>query len=164
MGMLCILDLTCKYGIFKGDINMEHLRLWVNNLLNSLEVQVDKEISKKVIEKCGRICANECGAITEVEEIKRSLNGNKDIDIILERMNQKEIGGGNLKRENQTIYGIYEKCYCPSRNLIDNKNYCSCTLGWTKEVFEKVLEKPVQTTLLQSIARGDKICMISIKY
>ena len=143
---------------------MEHLKYWVNNLMDSLETEVDEETSRKIIEKCGRICAKECGAINKVEEIKNNQKCSMDIDILLEKMNQAGIGGGKLKREGSRIYGIYEKCYCPSRSLISNNNYCTCTQGWVKEVFEKVLEKSVDVTLEQAIARGDKICKFRVEY
>ncbi|WP_105619862.1 DUF6144 family protein [Vallitalea okinawensis] len=143
---------------------MEHLQHWINNLMNSLESETEKELSNKIIENCGRVCAKECGATNEVKKIITSLNDHNDIDIILERMNLAGIGGGKLHRIDNHIYGIYETCYCPSRNLINNTSFCNCTKGWLKEVFEDILGKTIDVKLEQTIAQGDSMCKFQISY
>ena len=143
---------------------MESLKSWTNNLVNTLELELDKDISEKIIDKCGRICANECGATKEVEEIVRSLGDTVSVDSIIEKMNKAGIGGGKLRKEGNVIVGIYDQCYCPSRKHIKSNIYCRCTQGWVKEVFEKILERKVDVVLENSIAWGDEICKFVVTY
>lgn len=143
---------------------MEFFKSWVNNLVNTLEKELDKEVSDKIIENCGRICANECGATKDVKEIVKFLGHNFNIDSIIEKMNAAGIGGGKLERKENTIIGVYEQCYCPSREHINSNIYCRCTQGWLKEVFEKILEKKVNVNLEKSIAWGDEICKFIVTF
>lgn len=143
---------------------MEFLKSWTNNLVNTLEKELDKGVSEKIIENCGRICANECGATKEVEEIVKSLGNNVSVDSIIEKMNKAKIGGGKLRKDGNVIIGVYEQCYCPSRKHIKSNMYCRCTQGWVKEVFERVLEKKVDVVLEKSIAWGDEICKFIVTY
>jgi predicted hydrocarbon binding protein len=143
---------------------MEFLKSWTNNLVNTLEKELDKGVSEKIIENCGRICANECGATKEVEEIVKSIRHTVSVDLIIEKMNKAGIGGGKLKKNENSIIGVYEQCYCPSRKHIKSNMYCRCTQGWVKEVFEMVLEKKVDVVLEKSIAWGDEICKFIVTY
>lgn len=143
---------------------MEFLKSWTNNLVNTLEKELDKGVSEKIIENCGRICANECGATKEVEEIVKSIRHTVSIDLIIEKMNKAGIGGGKLRKNENSIIGVYEQCYCPSRKHIKSNMYCRCTQGWVKEVFEMVLEKKVDVVLEKSIAWGDEICKFIVTY
>jgi predicted hydrocarbon binding protein len=143
---------------------MEFLKSWTNNLVNTLEKELDKGVSEKIIENCGRICANECGATKEVEEIVKSIRHTVSVDLIIEKMNKAGIGGGKLRKNENSIIGVYEQCYCPSRKHIKSNMYCRCTQGWVKEVFEMVLEKKVDVVLEKSIAWGDEICKFIVTY
>jgi predicted hydrocarbon binding protein len=143
---------------------MEYLKSWTNNLVNTLETELDKSVSEKIIENCGRICAKECGATKEVEEIIKSLGNTASVDSIIEKMNNAGIAGGKLRKDGNVIVGIYEQCYCPSRKHIKSNLYCKCTQGWVKEVFEMVFDKKVDVVLEKSIAWGDEICKFIVTY
>lgn len=143
---------------------MEFLKSWTNNLVDALEVELDKGISEKIIENCGRICAKECGAAKEVEEIVKSLGDTVSVDSIIKEMNRTGIGGGKLSKEGNVIIGIYDHCYCPSRKHIKSNIYCRCTQGWVKEIFERVVVKKVDVVLEKSIAWGDEICKFIVTY
>ena len=142
---------------------MNNLKFWTNNLVNTLKKELNKDLSERIIENCGRICANECGATKEVEEIIKSLGDNASIDAIIESMN-KGFCEGRLKKEGNTVIGIYNQCYCPSRKSVQSGLYCKCTQGWAKEVFEKALGKKVDVVLEKSIAWGDEICKYVVTY
>lgn len=143
---------------------MDFLKSWTNNLVNSIELEVDKSMSEKIIENCGRACAKEGGAVKEAEEIVKSLGENASVDSIIEEMNKAGIGGGKLSREGNVIVGVYDQCYCPSRKHIKSNIYCRCTQGWVKEVFERILGKKVDVVLEKSIAWGDNVCKFNVTY
>ncbi|WP_297423868.1 DUF6144 family protein [Clostridium sp.] len=142
---------------------MEFLKSWTNNLVDTLEKELGKELSEKVIENCGRICANECGAMKEVEEIIKSLGDTDSVDIIIEKMN-KGFCEGRLRKEGNTITIVYKQCNCPNRKHVESNSYCMCTRGWAKEVFEKVIGKDVDVVLEEAIAWGDESCKVIITY
>jgi hypothetical protein len=137
---------------------------WSNYLVDSLEKELDKDMSNKIIENCGRICANECGAIKEVDEMVKSIGTSAGVDSIIERMNFTGIGGGKLQKYGNVITGEYDHCYCPSRKYIASNKYCNCTVGWVKEVFERILKSKITVVLEKSIAWGDEVCKFIITY
>lgn len=134
---------------------MEHLKHWLQNLLDSLEINADNETSTRVIEQCGRTCARECGAVETAEKVRSSLADKNDIDELLKAMNEVGTGGGKLRREGNIIIGTYDRCYCDIPQHIKSPIYCNCTQGWAKEVFEKALGKPVEVKLEKAIGSGD---------
>lgn len=75
----------------------------------------------------------------------------------INEMNQAGIGGGQLKREGNIIYGIYMECYCPSGKDISSPIYCNCTKGWAKAVFEMVLERAVDVNLEEGYRMGGRV-------
>jgi predicted hydrocarbon binding protein len=143
---------------------MDHLKSWINTLLHTIETEVDSDLGKRIIESCGKVCANDGGVLKEVNKLKHKMKDNKDVDLLINEMNKAGIAGGQLKREDNIIYGVYEKCYCPSRKDIDSPIYCNCTQGWAKAVFEIALERPVEVRLEKAIAWGDECCQFVIKY
>ena len=52
-----------------------------------------------------------------------------------------------------------ENCYCP---LVDKsitpKDFCNCSMGWAKQTYETVFEKPVKVTIEESILFGGERC------
>jgi Predicted hydrocarbon binding protein (contains V4R domain) len=143
---------------------MEFLKSWTNNLVDTLEKELDKDSSEKIIENCGCICANECGATKEVGEIVKSLGNTVSVDSIGHKMNEAGIGGGKLRKDGNVIIRVYEQCYCSSRKHIKSNIYCRCTQGRVKEVFERALERKVDVALEKSIAWGDEICKFIVTY
>ena len=41
--------------------------------------------------------------------------------------------------------------------------FCYCSRGWMKEVFETIVEKPVDVNLIESVKRGGEACRFTVR-
>ena len=63
----------------------------------------------------------------------------------------------------------YYYCHCPRiRDLFLNNeklidvNYCYCSAGFTKDIWEYILQKKVRVEIIESLMKGDDVCKIAI--
>jgi predicted hydrocarbon binding protein len=130
---------------------------WISNLMESMDEHLDDEEKISLLERCGRACA-ERHARAEALKHKGELDG------WLGRF-RKWVGSENVKKEGNTVQITYSKCLCPlvqDRSPLMSKTYCNCSRGWLKEVFETVVEKPVEVKLEDSIMQGGDQCRFTI--
>jgi predicted hydrocarbon binding protein len=133
------------------------LETWVTNLVDSIDAHLDQATRTALMESCGRACAQR-GAV----ESAKQCHG--DIDNLVSTL-EKWIGKGNAHRDGSLVHLVYPKCFChlvaegPER-LPDT--YCLCSRGWLKEVFETVLNHPVEVELLESVKRGAGGCRFAV--
>lgn len=67
--------------------------------------------------------------------------------------------------ENGSLYLIYPQCYCSCVKRVDkpiSKVWCYCTLGYTKRMFEHILERKTKVELLESVKSGGSRCLIQV--
>ena len=85
-------------------------------------------------------------------------------DSVLEKVNKLN-QGFTLEYDGKDFYLIYPQCYCSCVKRIGEtlpKEWCYCTLGYTKRMFQYIFDKEVQVELLSSIKMGDDNCKIRI--
>lgn len=61
---------------------------------------------------------------------------------------------------------IHNYCHCPiARSLMDEmpSTFCCCSGGWVKQLWEGVLERPLEVRLTESILKGDERCTHSFE-
>jgi predicted hydrocarbon binding protein len=134
---------------------------WIKQLVDDLPDTIGVDTANLVMESCGQQCIGQ--SILEKAIFLRK--GSRDIDEFLDKLNQAHIGGGKLRREDQTIYASYDRCYCGSvskTRVPISTTYCHCSCGWYKKLFETALEKSVTVELIDSIVRGAKSCQFII--
>jgi hypothetical protein len=71
-----------------------------------------------------------------------------------------------LHRDGEVIYAAYDRCYCGSVNKTRElflATYCHCSCGWYQQLFETLLDRPVEVELLGSILQGDERCRFLIR-
>lgn len=63
----------------------------------------------------------------------------------------------------------YHCCHCPRiREAIRSsgpkisKTYCYCGAGFYKDIWEKILQQPVEVEVLETVLEGDDVCKIAI--
>ncbi len=63
----------------------------------------------------------------------------------------------------------YYYCHCPRiRDLFLNNekpldvNYCYCSAGFTKDIWEYILQREVKVEIIESLMKGDEVCKIAI--
>jgi predicted hydrocarbon binding protein len=135
---------------------------WIGSLVDRLEDEVGERVAKAVMVDCGR----QCIARSALKRAHRLWQEAEDIDDFLDKLNQTHIGGGNLGREGDIVYGFYGRCYCGSVSKAKERLssvYCSCSRGWYEELFETALERSVEVELLDSIVQGAEVCRFAIR-
>ncbi len=126
---------------------------WILSLMENMDEHLDEEAKINLLEECGRACA-ERHAKTEALKHKGNLNGWLSVF-------KRWVGSENVQKEDNVVRLTYSKCLCPlvqDRPPLMSKTYCNCSRGWLKEVFETVMEKPVEVKLEDSIMQGGKQC------
>jgi len=135
--------------------------LGIQNLMNILDESLHWKTRRELMQSCGRRCICDSTLKMAVRLQKKA----KDLDELLELMNQSHIGGGHLRLEGNTIHAEYHRCYCGSVSNTEipfSSTYCHCSCGWYRQLFETVLKKPVTVELLGSIIQGDDRCRFLI--
>ncbi|MGB9301408.1 MAG: DUF6144 family protein [Anaerolineae bacterium] len=130
---------------------------WIENLMGAMDAHLDQGTKAALMESCGRACAR-LGAIGSAEKCQG------DVDKLVTTL-EKWIGEGNAQRDGDVVHVVYPRCLChlvakgPER-LPDT--YCLCSRGWLKEMFETVVNHPVEVALLESVKRGAKQCRFTV--
>jgi len=109
------------------------------------------------VENCGRKCVHP----NIIQKVGQVYDEVKDIDVLIERLNEFGIGGGHLRREQNKIYASYDRCYCGHAANYKEQipgAYCNCSRGWFLELFEQTLKAPVKVELVNSIIKGGEKC------
>ena len=133
----------------------------IRSIMDRLDREMDEETRWAIMEACGRRCI---GAST-LREARRLQQEAQDLDDLLRRLNQARIGGGHLQREGWVIHAAYDRCYCGSVSKTRepfSATYCHCSCGWYQQLFETLLDAPVEVELLGSIIQGDERCQFLI--
>jgi predicted hydrocarbon binding protein len=134
---------------------------WIGSLIGDLTIELGPDEAKKVMEACGKKCFGQSIIRKAIQLRKES----RDIDDLLDKLNQTHIGGGRLHRDGNLVHASYERCYCGSvsktRQPISTV-YCQCSCGWYQKLFETILGKPVQVELIDSIIHGAETCQFVI--
>jgi predicted hydrocarbon binding protein len=129
-------------------------------LLKITDSYLDDEVKKIVLESLGRECAKESKSYFE--------NFINNPEGFLTELKKSWIDSAEYNKETQTIKVIGKKtdsCFCPFVDKsITPKEFCTCSLGHNKEVYETILGKTVEVTLDESILRGGERCSFSINF
>ncbi len=132
---------------------------WISNLMVNMDRQMEKGEKIRLLEECGRACAKRHAQ-------KEALKSRGNVDAWLATM-KKWVGENNVKKEGNAVRVIYSKCLCPlvqDGPSLKSDTYCNCSRGWLKEVFETVVEKPVEVKLEDSIMKGGQQCRFTIDW
>jgi len=137
---------------------LKHSHKWIKSLTESLDSQCKPELRAKILESCGRNCIPR-SFIKRAQILKKE---SKDMNDFLEKLGKK---WKHMQRDNDNVYIVYEKCYCPLVKDYPEKlspTWCNCSRGWIKELFESALERPVEVKLEKSIKQGDSLCKFEL--
>jgi predicted hydrocarbon binding protein len=142
--------------------NLAFTNTWIKSLLDNLEQNMDKEELVKTLEDCGRNCCKSSGFYKKAQE---SMEKSQNLDEFLNRLQRV---WNHVHKEENRVYVVYEKCYCPLGRALAKqypeqlRDFCNCSVGWVKEMFESAMKKPVKVELKKSIIRGDNMCRFEV--
>jgi len=130
---------------------------WISDLMKNMDRHMGDEEKIRLLEECGRACAERHA---KAEALKHKGNLENWLHVL-----KKWVGSENIQREANGVRVMYSKCLCPlvqDHPPLMSKTYCNCSRGWLKEVFETVVEKPVEVKLEDSIMQGGKQCRFTV--
>jgi hypothetical protein len=150
---------------------IEFTEKWVVRFFNVLDSNLDEPTRKKIMMANGKACL-----LAWQKETNKTPRAQA---ITMERFKNwiKEKGSHEYQVEGNTIYfqylsaaetGLRSKehhCLCPMVETNPSglsPTYCSCSLGYVKEMHEQLFKKPVEVELLSSVLRGDPRCKFKI--
>ncbi len=139
----------------------QYCDLWVRRLMKNIDGTLKEADRKKLLEANGRACFRSSNGEPKAPPAPDALD-----KFIAER--QKSDGADAIRREGNAIYIALKnpgKCYCPliGDNLKDMPaTYCQCSVGYTKENFERLTGKPVKVELLESVLAGGRECRFKV--
>jgi len=143
---------------------------WVVRFMGVLDSTLDDATKKMVMEENGRRCYHNW--------TKES--GRKIKPVTLEQYKKwvgKHESDGSIRFEGNVIHFQYMsaaetglpskegECLCP---LVESKPkglsaiYCHCSVGYVKEWHERLLRRPVDVELVESVLNGGKRCRFKI--
>ena len=149
-----------QYPLSKAaDIDKEFT--WAESICADLENEFDDEMVKTIRMDC--VCGPDMGNLSNFKNMYQS---STDLEEFVSNINNQN-QGFTIEYDDNALYYIYPECYCPCVNRIDkpiSKTWCFCTLGYTKKMFEYILDRKVDVSLIESIKTGGSICKIKVTY
>ena len=158
---------------------------WIKGAMERLEALVDEERRKQImIKTCPHTYPRK-----RIEKLRKLYEQLGSIDKLLEVMyNDKSYGGTSYydcpQRKGNTVYitkvpcnpRSHEKaqtelerkltyCHCPwARAALKTSTkvsptFCYCSASWDKQLWEGILERPVEVEIVKTLLNGDNCCV-----
>jgi hypothetical protein len=129
---------------------------WLSDLLESMDINLDRETQEKIVGNCGKACFNRHQFKKDI-----AINGSGDLDKLIESYKKNF----EIWKDGDTVhirYGeVSQNCYCPAANYRTpkpNDIHCECTRNTHKAIFEAALGRPFRVDVAESLRRGGKTC------
>jgi len=134
---------------------------WLNDLLATMAVELDRETQVKLIEGCGRGCYDRFSFKQDIAHA-----GQGDLAKLIEAYRRTF----EIWREGDEVHIRYGEvspgCYCPAARAIpimSNDLHCECTRATHQMIFETALGHPVHIEILETVRRGGKTCHFMVQ-
>jgi hypothetical protein len=131
-----------------------------SKLMEILNSYVNEDEKKKILESLGRECSKE-----NKDFYSRFANSP---DLYFEEVKKNWVEDVIFDKNKNVIRVIGKKtdnCYCP---LVDKaitpKEFCNCSVGWAKQLYETVFGKAVNITIEESILMSGNRCSHKITF
>ena len=149
---------------------MDHLKLWVIDLLDGINENQQNETCTKLLKGCGRECAKR-NALPHMDRLKSELAQFTDMEEIV-KLIPIATGAECTPEENGFIvsYNRGRGCDCALvRDLAQDGHVvstaiCNCTLGFHETYWSTMFDRPVSVELLETFLRGGDCCSQRITF
>lgn len=148
-------------GALPGSPSPGRQKRFIRDALTQLNSLRGRQSTEQVMRACGRLCISNA-TLLEARRLYREEG--KHLDPFLHALNIRQIGGGRLRRNGETITAEYETCYCGAaqKNKGLPEQYCACSEGWFEQLFSFALEREVSARRLNTILAGGACCLFEI--
>ncbi|HBR31440.1 MAG: DUF6144 family protein [Eubacteriales bacterium] len=141
---------------------------WANEVCSYLENNYNDDQIKRIRMGCS------CTPPPKyIEAVKKLYQESESLDEFCEKYNAAYGGNhslwheGNAVENTAVLFFSYPHCYCDCVQRVDgivSKTWCLCTLGYTKKLFDAVLECDTEVELIESVKTGGNRCVMSISH
>jgi hypothetical protein len=142
----------------QSDSKVEACQVRFAKLVGILNQNLDPAERKKIFETLGRECARQYHDL--IDKYKGDVKG-------FLAMGQTQWMEKAEYDEQAGTIRIVDKgpnCSCPLvKPGMTPPEFCDCTLGWQKEAYSTMLQRPVEAELEESILRGGRRCVFRIR-
>jgi effector-binding domain-containing protein len=148
---------------------------WLSGVISNLESVAEEEEISEIICRCAHVRPE-----ADIETYRKAWEKNNDIDDVIKAYDKAQDWVEPPRREGNVVYvskiprdkEAWEKaetledkikaaCFCPIvYEMLDKtpRLFCYCGGGWARQIFERVLNKPVKVELVKTITKGDNVC------
>ena len=153
----------------RADVRIKFAENWVHRLMTVLDTELDDKTARRLMHASGRACfldwLNHGGPEIEVttieeyaEKVRDRTDGAVSVDgntIYFQYMSAAETGEASEEGA----------CLCP---LVESKpeglshTFCQCSVGYVKQWYDMMFQKPVTVELLDSVLMGGPRCRFKI--
>ncbi|HYH01401.1 MAG TPA: hypothetical protein VD837_19905 [Terriglobales bacterium] len=140
---------------------LDSARLRYAKFIEVLGRELDEATKKRLLQALGRECAIQYRDVTW-DKFKGDIKG------FLKAVQEPSGWVAKAEYDEQAgtirIVDRQKRCTCP---LVQKSgtpaDQCECTLGWQKETYSRILGRPVEAEIEESILRGGSRCVYLIK-
>jgi predicted hydrocarbon binding protein len=154
------------------DADSRQIAGWIKEAMERLDKAADKKTRSRVMEECGRSCAEASETIQRAVAKRKKY---KSLDEFLEAEKRKLLPGMRLEREGKVLYQYYMpwafsrsmRCFCsllsglPAEETV-SPTYCQCSRGFALKMWESLLGRPVKVDVVATAVSGAKECKFKI--
>jgi len=138
--------------------NKKRIIQWTNSILHEIS-ELDHNKGIQILHQCGVACSKSSRILKNIVKIRNEHEIEDDFDKLFHVFKENYYNTERLSKRGNKIILVFEECSCPlAKAGLDNSYLCNCTLGYTKNIFETLFDKPVEVELVKTILRGDQIC------
>jgi hypothetical protein len=155
------------------DATPREFAAWVKGAMERMDETLDEKTKNRIMEEQGRNCAHVNPATLERVMARRGKY--KSFHEFLEAEKNKLLPGMRLEREGKILHQRYlprsfsrpTRCFCsllrglPAEETI-SRTYCQCSRGFVKEMWERLLGKPVRVEVVATAVTGARECTFKI--
>jgi hypothetical protein len=153
----------------------EKAELWIRDLMEHMDVKLDRESKVQLLQACGRSCY--LRAFGAADERRRT---SEEREQYLQRLSKN---GYEIKRKGKIVTFTFSwgrnhqnptglimhdgYCMCPQVESGPpglSASYCLCSTGYVQEIFRRTLDLPVEVELLESLKMGGKDCVFKVSF
>lgn len=133
---------------------------WAENICTYLESNFSPEQIAKIRFRCSCTLPEKY-----LEKVKKIYVESTNLDEFTDKYNNEYAGKHQVWHNGSDLYFSYPVCYCSSVKRVNKtlpKTWCLCTVGYTKKLFDYVLDSDTNVELRESIKLGNSRCVIKV--
>ena len=147
--------------------------IWIKDIVKNMDVILDEKTKIKLMQANGQCCYDHAFGVADERPVP-PVNAAQVLKYLeskghkLERNEGKTILHFSWGKDHQNPWGLILSdgyCMCPNMEKVKgdiSSTYCLCSTGYVKEMFKRLLGKPVEVDLVESVILGADDCRFRV--